>query len=336
VKFSHMISVIDSHTAGCATRIVTSGFPIIPGRTMAAKKKYAEDHLTAIRKAILEEPRGHKDMVGAVLTAPTCDEADVGVLFIDPGMWENMSGHGAIGVASAMIETGMVSFAEPITRVVLDTPAGLVECKARIQNGVIESVTLRNVPSFLYKSAKILVPEIGEVKVDVAYGGDTYAIVGTDEIGTEITPRNASRLAEIGLKIKEEANREIDFIHPEKNHVRGIGGVRINTIPPPSRMHAKQVVIWSDGLVDRSPCGTGCSAALATSYAKGQIEIGEETTQESIIGTTFKAKIVKETKVGNLKAVIPEISGTAYITGLNTLLIDPRDPLKDGYLLTTT
>jgi proline racemase len=138
------------------------------------------------------------------------------------------------------------------------------------------------------------------------------------------------------LEVKQAANEEIGFIHPEKPYIKGIGGVRVNTMPPPSRTHAKEVVIWSEGLVDRSPCGTGCSAQLATSYAKGQLRIGEETDQESIIGTFFKARIVEETKVGNLKAVIPEISGTAYITGFNTLLIDPKDPLKDGFLLTAT
>ena len=330
---SRMLSVIDSHTAGCTTRIVVGGILSIPGATMVDKKIYAEEHLTPVRTALLCEPRGNREMAGALVTEPTTDEADLGVIFMDPTTFEHMSGHGSIGVVSAVIETGMVAVTEPVTTVVLDTPVGLVEGRARIKDGEIASVSVTNVPSFLYDSKTIDVPGIGEVKADVAFGGDTYVIVGTDDIGVEVEPANAFALMDVGRAVKRAANEQIAYVHPTLPDVGSIGGVRINTVPEPSKGHAKETVIWADSMIDRSPCGTGVCADLAASYAKGLVEMGEETTHESIIGTMFGGKVVAETTVGHLDAVIPEISGRAFITGFNTIIIDPRDPLKDGFLV---
>ena len=330
---TRMLSVIDSHTAGCTTRIVVGGILSIPGATMVDKKLHAEQHLTSVRTALLCEPRGNREMAGALVTEPTTDEADLGVIFMDPTTFEHMSGHGSIGVVSAVIETGMVAVTEPVTTVVLDTPVGLVEGRARIENGEITSVSITNVPSFLYVSTKIEVPGIGEVKADVAFGGDTYVIVGTDDIGVEVDPANSFALMDIGRAVKKAANEQIDYVHPTLPDVDSIGGVRVNTVPEPSKGHAKETVIWADSMIDRSPCGTGVCADLAASYAKGLIGVGEQTMHESIIGTVFGGKVLAETKVGHLDAVIPEISGRAFITGFNTILIDPRDPLKDGFLV---
>ncbi len=329
------IYTIDSHTAGMPTRIIVGGVPHLPGNTITEKAEYFRDNFDYIRSALFQEPRGLLRGVGALITPPTNTEAELGVFFMDSKyQLIHMCGHGSIGVITAAIEFGMVEAVEPVTTVVLDTPAGLVTGYAQVQNGSVESVSIHNVPSFLYQSTVLDAPNLGSIPVDVAFGGEFYAIIHAGDIGVSIDQKNASQLSELAMTIKGAANSQIRVKHPEKP-VSTIEGVRICKKPTKHGMHIKNITVLEEGDkgIDRSPCGTGTSAHLATLYAKGQIKLNQECIHESIIGTTFKSRVVSQTKVGEFDAIIPEITGSAYTMGINTLILSPNDPLKNGFLI---
>ena len=329
------IYVIDSHTAGMPTRIIVGGIPYLPGSTMTEKAEYFKDNFDYIRTALFQEPRGLLRGVGALITAPTNSEAQLGVFFMD-GKYQciPMCGHGSMGVVTAAIEFGMVEAVEPVTTVALDTPAGLVTGYGKVGNGSVTSVSIHNVPSFLYESTVVNVPNLGSIPVDVAFGGGFFAIVQADDIGVSVDKKNVSQLSELAMAIRDAANSQIEVKHPQKQ-VSTIDAVRICSKPTNQGMHIKNVVIFEEGDkgIDRSPCGTGTSAHLATLYAKGQIKLNQECIHESIIGTTFKGKVVSQTKVNRFDAIIPEITGSAYTMGINTLILSPNDPLGNGFLI---
>jgi len=327
------IYVIDSHTAGNPTRIIVGGVPPLPGNTMMEKAEYFRDNFDYIRTAVFQEPRGLLRGMGALITPPANSEAQLGVLFMtNKYQLIHMCGHGSIGVLTAAIEFGMVDAVEPITTVVLDTPAGLVTGYAKVQNGTVESVSIHNVPSFLYKSTVIDVPGLGSIPVDVAFGGGFFVIINASDIGASVDMKNAARLSELGLAIMEAANSQIEVKHPQ-NPASSIEGVRICNKPTNQGAHIKNITVFDKGNtgIDRSPCGAGTSAHLATLYAKGQIKLNQECIHESVIGTTFKGKVVSQTKVGEFAAIIPEITGSAYTTGINTLVLSPNDPMRNGF-----
>ena len=328
------IVTVESHTAGEPTRIIIGGIPHVPGRSMMEKKEYFRKNLDFLRTALMQEPRGHRDMFGALLVAPCDDEADLGVVFMDSDGYADMCGHGSLGTMTMAVETGMVEAVEPITKVNLDTPAGLVRGEVAVRNGSVESATLHNVPSFLYKSISLRVPEIGEVPVDIAFGGNFYALVSAEHIGMEIDISNSAELIRAGVMIKEAANREIKIEHPEKPEINQVFGTRIyDGKPTHPEAQVRNFMVLGDGYVDRSPCGTGTSAHIAMLHAKGQLKLNELSVHESIIGTTFSAKASAEVMVGNYKAILPDITGRAFITGMCTWTIDPADPVKYGFLL---
>jgi len=334
MKFSRYIHAIDSHTMGEPTRVVVGGVPNIPGKTLPEKKAYLEKNMDYLRKAIMHEPRGHNDMFGSILVQPVSDEADIGIIFMDGGGYLNMCGHGTIGASTIAVETGMVPKVEPYTELTLEAPAGLVKVRATVENGKVKEITFRNVPAFLYKQdVKINVPEIGEITLDISFGGSFFAIVDAKQLGVKIVPENATKLKDIGLKIRDIVNKEIEIQHPTLEHIKTVDLVEIYDEPTNPEATLKNVVIFGEGQVDRSPCGTGTSAKLATLYAKGKIKEGELFVYESIIGTMFKGRVVGTTKVGDFDAVIPEITGSAYITGFNTFVIDEDDPMKYGFSL---
>ena len=329
------IYAIDSHTTGMPTRIIVGGIPPLPGNTITEKAEYFKDNFDYIRTALFQEPRGLLRGVGALITPPANAKAQLGVFFMDSKYhYIPMCGHGSIGVVTAAIEFGMVDAVEPVTTVILDTPAGLVTGYAKIKGGTVESVSIHNVPSFLYKSTVINVPNLGSIPVDVAFGGEFFAIVNADDIGASVDKKNASRLSELGMAIRDVANSQIRVTHPQKT-ASTIDAVRICNKPTNQGTHIKNVVIFEEGNkgIDRSPCGTGTSAHLATLYAKGQIKLNQECIHESIIGTTFKSKVVSQTKVNGIDAIIPEITGSAYTMGINTLVLSPNDPMKKGFLI---
>ncbi|WP_300279250.1 proline racemase [Peptacetobacter sp.] len=334
MKFSRTIQAIDSHTAGEATRIVVGGIPNIKGNTMPEKKQYLEDHLDHIRTAIMLEPRGHNDMFGSVMTQPCDPEADFGIIFMDGGGYLNMCGHGSIGAMTVAVETGVVPMEEPITKVVMEAPAGIIKGDVRVENEKVKSVSIFNVPAFLYKKdQEVELPGVGKVKFDISFGGSFFAIVNAKQLGLEIIPKNTNRLTDLAMELRDIINREIEIQHPTLEHIKTVDLVEIWDEPTNPEATYKNVVIFGQGQVDRSPCGTGTSAKLATLHARGELKEGEKFVYESILGTLFEGEIVGTTKVGEFDAVLPKITGSAWITGFNNFLIDEEDPVKYGFVL---
>ena len=336
MKFSRMLQAIDTHTAGEAARLITGGIPFIPGKSMAEKKQYLLDHNDVLRTSLMLEPRGHNDMFGAFILAPTIDEADFGIIFMDAGGYLNMCGHNSIAAVTAAVETGMVKpSGEEITPVNLDTPAGLVRAKAFMKDDYkVEKVSFENVESFLYKENQTLdVEGVGTVKFDISFGGSFFVIIHASELGLEIKPENGTKISEIGMKVLNAVNENIEIQHPTLEHIKSADLIEIYDKPTHPEATHKNVVVFGDGQIDRSPCGTGTSAKVATLFAKGELKVGESIVYESILGTLFTGKVVREAELAGYNAIIPEISGSAYITGFNTFLFDPEDPLSDGFVL---
>ncbi len=334
MQVTRTINAVDSHTMGEPTRIVTGGIPSIPGKTMPERKAYLEKNLDHLRTGIMLEPRGHNDMFGSIITPPISEEADLGIIFMDGGGYLNMCGHGTIGAMTVALETGMVAMVEPVTNVVLEAPAGLVRGSVAVKNGKVQEVSFKNVPSFLYKEdAEIEIPEIGKVTLDIAFGGSFFAIVSAKKLGIEVKPENAQKLNILGMEIRDIVNDTVKVQHPELPHINTVDLVEIYDDPTNPEATYKNVVIFGQGQVDRSPCGTGTSAKLATLYAKGLFKEKETFIYESILGTLFKGRVVGKTKVGEFDAIIPEITGSAYITGFNHFVFDDSDPVKYGFIL---
>lgn len=334
MKFSKSIHAVDSHTAGEATRVVVGGIPNIKGATMPEKKQWLEDNLDYLRTAIMLEPRGHNDMFGSILTQPTDPEADFGIIFMDGGGYLNMCGHGTIGAMTIAVETGMVEVKEPVTHVVQEAPAGIIRGDVFVENGKAKKVSFKNVPAFLYKKdQEVELPGYGKIKFDISFGGSFFAIVKADQIGVEIVPENAGILNKLGMQLRDIINEQIPVVHPEMPHIHTVDLVEWWSETDTEGATLKNCVVFGQGQVDRSPCGTGTSAKIATLYARGELKEGEKFVYESILGTLFEGEIVGTAKVGEFDAVIPMISGSAYITGFNHFVIDEEDPVKYGFIL---
>lgn len=334
MDISRTIFTIDSHTMGEPTRIVVGGVPNIPGKTMPEKKAYLEENLDWLRTSIMLEPRGHSDMFGSILTQPTNDKADLGIIFMDAGGYLNMCGHGSIGAVTVAVEEGFVPMTEPVTEVMLEAPAGLVKGKAKIENGKVKEVSIENVPSFVYKKdVKVEVEGIGTVTLDISFGGSFFAIVKAEDLGVDILPENSQKIIEIGMKVIKSVNEQIEIQHPTLPHIKTVDLCEMYAPSKNKDADMQNAVVFGKGQLDRSPCGTGTSAKIATLYAKGQLKENEDFIYESVIGTTFKGKVIGTTKVGEFDAIIPEITGKAYIVGHNQLFIDQEDPVKYGFSL---
>lgn len=328
------ISTMDLHTAGEPVRFILDGLGPIPGKTMVDKQRFFARELDNIRTLLMHEPRGHRAMCGAVLTPPVSRDAHFGLLFFDGSGYLNMCGHGTIGVATAVLEQGMFAKEEPHTHLSFDTPAGLIHVKIQIEMGQIRSVTLQNVASFLSsKDVVVELPGIGEITVDIAFGGNFFAFVDATVLHLKVEKGNIDELIATGLMIRDAVNAKIKVQHPVANHITGVGLIGIYGKAKNPQAQARNVVIFGNGQVDRSPCGTGTSAKLAALYARGQIGLDEPFICESIIETVFEGKIVSVTKVGQNEAIIPEIKGSAYVTGFNQFIVDSEDPLKYGFQL---
>ena len=335
MKFTKGIHTVDSHTMGEPTRIVIGGIPQIHGDTMADKKKYLEDNLDYVRTALMNEPRGHNDMFGSIITSSNDKEADFGIIFMDGGGYLNMCGHGSIGAATVAVETGMVEMHEPITNLVMEAPAGLIRAKVKVENDKVQEVSITNVPSFLYmEDVKLEVPSLNKtITFDISFGGSFFAIIHASELGVKVEASQVDVLKKLGLEIRDLINETMTIQHPTLDHIKTVDLVEIYDAPSNPEATYKNVVIFGQGQVDRSPCGTGTSAKLATLYKKGHLKIDEKFVYESITGTMFKGRVLEETKVGDFDAVIPEITGGAYITGFCHFVIDPDDPLKHGFVV---
>ncbi len=334
MRFARMLSVLDYHTEGEPMRIVTGGVPPLPGRTMMEKSDALEAGLRDLLGLILYEPRGHSAMCGAILVEPTREDADTGVVFIEPAGCVHMCGHGALAIATMLVETGRVPLREPETRVTLETAAGPVTARVRTQGGRVRDATIQNVPSFSYLlDGKVDVPGLGAVAFDLAYGGHFYALVEAKALGLPLVPREATRIIEVGEKIRERIEAEVPLVHPDRPQAKGLLYVELYDAPRHPRAHLLNAVVVAPAGLDRSPCGTGTSARLANLYARGAWAPGEPFIHESIIGTLFEGRIVGTTRVGDYPAVIPEITGRAYLAGMSQLVLTPEDPFPGGFLL---
>ena len=335
MRFSRMISCIDAHTAGEPVRIVTSGFPAIQGSTMLEKRAYVLENLDHCRKLVMREPRGHDAMYGAIITPPVTDDGDIGVLFIENGGMGTMCGHGTIGVSKAVFETGMMPAREGINTLRIDAPAGRVTSFVEVRDGRVVSVSFRNVPVFMYKSGiKIPVPGLGEVTADVCFGGAFYVFAEAASLGLEVAPENAARLCAAGMAIKEALGAMNIISHPTEA-INWIYGTVIITPPEVrgDRIVTRNITVFGEAEIDRSPCGTGTSARMSQLWAKGVMKPGMTLENHSIIDTVFEGSIVEETKVADYPAIIPQISGMAYIMGINQLVLEPDDPMPEGFRL---
>lgn len=328
------IHAVDSHTQGEPTRVVVGGVGPVPGRTMAQKMAHLSRHKDSLRTALMLEPRGHRDMFGSILFDPVSDGADLGIVFMDSGGYLTMCGHGTIGAVTVALETGLVAMQEPETVVRLDTPAGLVTARAKVEGRRVREVTFRNVPSFLYKKdIPLEVPGWGEVKAAIGFGGNFFVLVKAADLDLTISPDQGGRLAEAGMAVLEAVNRQVKVEHPLEPHINSVALAEFYGPPQGQGADVQNCVVFGRGQVDRSPCGTGTCAKMAVLHAGGKLELNRDFVHQSIIGTTFTGRLVEETTVGDLKAVVPEITGSAYITGLQQFVIDPDDPLSDGFLV---
>ncbi|NJE25162.1 proline racemase [Thermococcus sp. MV5] len=326
----HIFYVVDTHTEGEPTRIVLSGVNV-KGVDIIEKRRYFKENYDWIRTALLHEPRGHGDQFGAVLVPS--EIADFGVIYMDTAGYLDMCGHATMGIATSLVELGIIEPNEPYTSIKLETPAGLVEAKVRIENGIVKEVTVVDVPSFHVGEFEIEYPKVGKINVDVAFGGNFYVIANAKDLGLRVRKDYIKKLIPAALKLIEVANGQIEVHHPRKGVQNRINLAMLTDEPEKEDSNGKNVVIWGEGSVDRSPCGTGSASRVATLYSKGVLKKGDIFIHESILGTQFKIKIVGTTKIGDYTAIIPEITGSAYITKISQDVISKNDPLWKGFLL---
>jgi proline racemase len=328
------ISTVDVHTEGEPLRIILEGFPELSGETILARRKYARERYDHLRTAVMWEPRGHADMYGCLITPAVSPTAHFGVLFLHNEGFSTMCGHGIIGVTKAVLELGMIKMQEPVTSINIDTPAGLVSAYARVEKRKIKSVYFHNVPSFVVALEQVIeVAGLGAVKYDLAFGGAFYACVQVEQLGLKLTSEHLRLLIETGMQIKRAIMRSREIPHPVDTDLSFLYGTIFIGPAQTSENNSRHVCIFAEGEVDRSPTGTGVSARMAIHYARGEITINQPLRIESIIGTRFIGRVVKTTTCGPYQAIIPEVEGTAYITGRHEFLIDPTDPLKYGFIL---
>jgi proline racemase/trans-L-3-hydroxyproline dehydratase len=336
-RFPERLLTIDSHTAGEPTRLIVGGFPPIPGETVADKRLFLLREWDHIRRQLTQEPRGHRDMVAALVTEPTTEGADFGLIYMDACRYPYLCGHATIGAVTTLIDAGIVAPVGPETTVTVDTPSGPVRAIAHIrpqgQAQKVESVTIQLAPSFVYGENQPLdVPGLGVISVDTVCVGGFFAMVSAAQIGWELTPENAPRLIELGMTIIEAANAQLTVRHPERPEVRTVDVTEFYTPPAPGKPNVSAVV-YGESHIDRSPCGTGTSAKMALLHHRGELAPHQPFISAGILGATFEGRLVAETMVGDLPAVVPEVRGSAHVTGVHQFVLDPRDPFPEGFLL---
>ena len=331
MRSKRMFTAVDSHTEGMPTRVITGGVGVIPGATMNDKRVYFMKNLDHIRLLLMNEPRGHAAMSGAILQAPTREDADWGVVFIEVSGCLPMCGHGTIGVATVLVETGMVEVLEPVTTIRLDTPAGLVIARVTVSDGHADSVTFENVPSYSVRlDDTVEVPEYGTVPYSLAFGGNFYAMVDLDAVGLQFDRDNQQEILAAGLAIMGAINATNPPRHPEIAGVDHCHHVEFMA-PGSSAQHSRHAMAIYPGWFDRSPCGTGTSARMAELWARGELALGQDFVSESFIGSRFTGRLVRETTVAGIPAVVPTITGRAWVTGIGQYLLDPADPFPTGF-----
>lgn len=333
MKYDKLFTTIDTHTGGNPTRSLISGMPALEGETMSEKMLYMQKNYDWIRKFLMNEPRGHGVMSGVIITDPCHPDADLGVIYIETGGYLPMCGHDTIGVCTALVESQLIPVVEPFTQVTLDTPAGLVDVNIRVEKGIAKEVTFKNVPSFFLKNVVIEDIEYGTVEVEVAYGGNFYGIIDARKLGLQLTVDNATKIINVGIRLRNAINAKEEIVHPEYPFIHGLTHMEFFTDPENPQAHLKNTVVVPPGGIDRSPCGTGTSAKVATLYKKGELQLNEPFLYESIVGTIFTAQILEEVEVPGVQAIIPQVSGSAWVMGMHRFYYNEEDPLREGYLM---
>lgn len=328
-----VFTTIDAHAAGEPLRLITSGVPELLGATILERRKYMAEHHDHVRRVLLFEPRGHADMYGAVLTPPVTGDADFGVIFLTNEGYSSMCGHGVIALSTILLERGLVDRGDAQTDIVYDSPAGLIRATATLGGGRVQSVAFRNVPAFRLAQNLRFETSRGEVQVDVAFGGAFYAIVEAAQLGLEVVPTHADELRQAGMEIKRAVDERMEVVHPEEPGLFGMYGTIITEGPRTKAGHGRNITVYAEGAIDRSPCGTGTSARLACLYADGALGLNEPFVHESVIDTTFTGRVLAETTAGGLPAVVTEIAGRGFLTGLHQFVVEPEDPTKRGFLV---
>jgi proline racemase len=346
MAFGRRIVAVDAHACGEPGRVIVDGVPDVPGATMFEKMIHLRDHEDSLRRLMLREPRGYPAANCNLLLPPTDPAADAGFVIMEQTEYPPMSGTNTICVTTVLIETGIVEAREPRTELVLETPAGLVRVTAQVEDGKVTQVTFRNVPAFaVHLDATVDVPEVGPVRVDVAWGGMFYAIADAAPFGLDLVPSEGGRIVRIGEMIKAAAREQLPVAHPENPAIEGISISQLSGPPlDPTATRRNAVVVstgeldWSrpetwTGAIDRSPCGTGTCAAMAVLHAKGELGLNEDFVHEGVLGTRFVGRLVEETTVGDRAAVVPTLSGRAWITGFAEYVLDDSDPFPEGFTL---
>ncbi len=344
MRLARMLQAVDVHAAGEPGRVIVGGVLDVPGATMFEKARHLEEHGDELRHLMLREPRGYPALCANVVLPPTHPDAQAGYVIMEHTEYPGMSGSNTICVATALLETGMLPMTEPVTDLVLEAPAGLIRVRATCDGGKVTGVTFRNVPAFAtHLDARVEVPNLGTVAVDVAYGGMFHVIADAEALGLRITPDEGRDITRITEMIKAAASEQLPVVHPEQP---GFAGITIGQVSGPphdprnswrnATTVSTRTLDWSNpatwtGVLDRSPCGTGTCAKMAVLHAKGRLAIGEPFRHESIVDTVFTGRVVEETRVGDLAAVVPEITGTGYIYAFSSYVVDPGDPFPEGF-----
>lgn len=344
MRLSKMISAVDVHACGEPGRVIVGGVLDVPGKTMFEKKTYLETQADDLRKLMLREPRGYPALCCNLILPITDPRADAGFVIMEQVEYPPMSGSNTICVVTVLIETGMVAVTEPITRLTLETPAGLIGVTAEVSHGKVTNVTFENQPAFaVHLDTPVEVRGLGTVTVDVAYGGMFYVIADAAQVGLRVTPDEGRDLVRIGEMIKLATREQLPVVHPENPGIAGVTIAELTAPPTHPNADAKNTVIVSTGtpdwdkpsswtgVLDRSPCGTGTCARMAVLHAKGKLGLQQDFVHESILGTLFTGRLIAETQVGPYAAVIPTISGRAWITGFANYVVDAEDPFPNGF-----
>ncbi|HLR74122.1 MAG TPA: proline racemase family protein [Virgibacillus sp.] len=328
-----MYQTVDVHVEGEPLRIITDGLPEIKGETQLERRTYCMEHLDHIREVLMYEPRGHHGMYGCIITPPAKETSDFGVLFMHNEGWSTMCGHGIIGVITMGIETGRFTVEEDNQKFVIDSPAGEVIAYAKVDGNQVTSVSFENVPSFVLKKNIAIEVDGKKFSADISFGGAFYGIVNSQDIGLRVSKKDLPQLQKWGTKIKQHIESKWDIVHPLETGLTGIYGIIFSDKPNSESADLRNVTIFADEQVDRSPCGTGTSARLASLYEHGELESGGSFVHEGITDGQFIGEILDITKVAEFSAVVPMVEGSAYITGFHQFVIDPKDSLPQGFLL---
>jgi|SRR5947209_4494537 len=335
MRLSSLITAVDAHAGGEPGRVITGGVRDIPGRTMFEKRLYLEQHADWLRKRMLREPRGYPGLCCNILLPPTDSAADAGFVIMEQTEYPPMSGSNTICVVTVLLETGILPAHEPLTELVLEAPAGLLRVRATVADGKVVSVQFENVPAFaVHLDAPLEVAQIGTIRVDVAYGGMFYVIAPAEAVGLRLTPDEGRDIARLGELIRTAAREQLPAQHPDNPAISGVSIAQFSapaTRPGVAMRNAVVISTGTGGVLDRSACGTGTCARMATLYARGQLGLGEDFCHEGILGTVFTGRLLRETRVGGSPAVVPSLSGQAWITGLSQYVLDPDDPFPEGF-----